>query len=57
MDKPLIKYTPEQKLLLSLRLYYSARELKAAALKKFQPDLSDKEVKEKVNKIFLYARS
>ena len=57
MKKPLIKYTPEQKLLLSLRLYYSARELKAAAIKKFQPGLSDKEIKEKVNKIFLYARS
>jgi len=51
------KFTPEQKLMLSLRLYYSARELKAAALKTFNPELSNKEIEEMVKKIFLYARS
>lgn len=49
--------TPENKLLLSLNLYYSAKELKMKSLKKFQPELSEKEIKEKVKKIFLYARS
>lgn len=57
MEKPVIKYSPEQKLLFSLKLYYSARELKAAALKKFHPELSDKEINERVKKIFFYARN
>ncbi len=47
-----IKLTPEQKLLLSLRLYHSAKELKIAAIKKFHPEKTDKEVKEKVKEIF-----
>lgn len=51
------KFTPEQKLKEALRLYYSAKELKIAAMKKFHPELSEKEVKEKVKKIFYYARS
>ncbi len=49
--------TPENKLLLSLRLYYSAKELKMKSLKKFHPELSENEIKEKLKKIFLYARS
>ncbi len=51
------KLTPEQKLKEALRLYHSARELKIAAMKKFHPELSDKEIKEKVEKVFFYARS
>ena len=51
------KHTPEQKLFLSLKLYYAAKELKTAALKKFHPELSEAEIKEKVREIFLYARS
>lgn len=51
------KLTPEQKLKEALRLYHSARELKIAAMKKFHPELSDKEIKEKVKKVFFYARS
>jgi len=49
--------TPEKKLLLSLRLYYSAKELKTEALKKFHPEMTITEINEKVKKIFLYARS
>jgi len=49
--------TPEKKLFLSLSLYHSAKELKMAAIKKFHPELTEKEIKEKVRKIFLYARS
>ena len=53
-----IKYlTPEKKMLLSLNLYYAAKELKTESLKKFYPELSENEIKEKLKKIFLYARS
>ena len=57
MGKTALNQTPEQKLLLSIKLYYSARELKAAALKKFHPELTEKEISDRVKKIFLYARS
>ena len=57
MSKEIQKLSAEKKLLLSLRLYYSAWELKAAAIKKFHPELSDKEIQEKVKEIFFYARS
>lgn len=53
-----IKYlTAEKKLFLSLRLYYSAKELKTESLKKFHPELTEKEIKDKVKRIFFYARS
>ena len=51
------KLTFEQKLEVALRLYHSAKELKIAAMKKFHPELTNKEIEEKVKKIFLYARS
>jgi len=57
MEKRVINLTPEQKLLLSLKLYHSAKELKTESLKKFHPELTEKEIREKVKKIFLYARS
>lgn len=50
-------FTPEKKLFLSLRLYHSAKELKTESIKKFHPELTEKEIKEKVRRIFLYARS
>ena len=49
--------TPEKKLQLSLRLYHSAKELKKAALKKLYPQLTEKEIEEKVKEIFLNART
>ena len=49
--------TPEKKLQLSLRLYHSAKELKKAALKKLYPQLTEKEIEEKVKDIFLNART
>ena len=49
--------TPEKKLFLSLSLYYSAKKLKTESLKKFHPELTEKEINEKVKRIFLYARS
>ena len=49
--------TPAQKLDVSLKLYHSAKVLKAAALKQQHPDWSAEEIKKKVNEIFLYARA
>ena len=57
MDTHLKDFTPEKKLLLSLRLYHSAKELKKASLKKLHPELPDKEIQERVKEIFLYAKS
>ena len=49
--------TPAQKLGVSLKLYHSAKALKAAFLKKQHPEWSEEEIKKKVNEIFLYART
>lgn len=49
--------TPEKKLELSLRLYYSARELKEASLKTFHPEWDNEKIEEEVRKAFLYART
>jgi len=51
------RMTPAQKLELSLRLYYSARELKEASLKSLHPHWSAQKIKEEVRKLFLYART
>ena len=48
---------PEQKIKLSLSLYYSARKLKKAAILKNHPDWSEKKVKNEMREIFLYARA
>jgi hypothetical protein len=49
--------TLEQKPKEILRLNHSAKELKNSTLKKLHPVLSDKEIKEKVKKVFFYVRS
>jgi hypothetical protein len=49
--------TPAQKLDVSLKLYHSAKALKTAALKQQHPEWSEEEIKNKVNEIFLYART
>jgi len=51
------KYTPEEKLQQALRLYYSTRELKKAALREFYPEWSQNKIEEKVREFFLHARS
>ena len=51
------KMTIEQKLNASLRLYYSAWELKAAGLRKEYPDLKEDQIQQKVKEVFLYART
>jgi hypothetical protein len=49
--------TPEQKLRISMRLYWSARKLKAAGLKRQHPDWTEQQIDKKVREIFLYART
>jgi hypothetical protein len=49
--------TPEKKLQLSLDLYFSARKIKEAGLRKQHPDWSESRIKEKTREIFLYARA
>ena len=49
--------TPEEKLKIASRLYYSARQLKAAALHHEHPNWTEKEIQKKVRDIFLYART
>ena len=56
-QKILQAMSPAQKLRAAERLYYSARQLKAAALRAKHPDWTDEAVSEAVRQIFLYARS
>ncbi len=49
--------SPEKKLNLSLQLYYSARELRKAAVKSKHFDWDDAKVDKEVREIFLYART
>jgi len=49
--------TPENKLKLSLQLYFTARELKRAGLKMLHPEWSNDKTEMKVKEIFLYART
>jgi hypothetical protein len=49
--------TPEQKLRISMRLYWCARELKAAGLRRQYPEWTREQIDKKVREIFLYART
>jgi hypothetical protein len=51
------KMTPEQKLKLLNNIQVSARKLKAAGLREQHPDWTEEEIRQKIRKIFLYARS
>lgn len=57
MNNSVKNFSAEQKLLLALRLYYSAFELKIGALKKFHPEMTENEILLKVKTIFSHARS
>jgi hypothetical protein len=48
--------SPAQKLMAAERLYYSARQLKAAALRAQHPEWSDATIHRVVREAFLYAR-
>jgi len=56
-QKILQAMSPAQKLRAAERLYYSARQLKAAALRAEHPDWSDEAIRQAVRDFFLYARS
>ena len=45
----------EQKLTTVIKLYYSAKELKAAGLRVQNPDWSEEKIQNKLRDIFLYA--
>jgi Rv0078B-related antitoxin len=49
--------SPAQKLRAAERLYYSAWQLKTAALRAEHPDWTDEAIRQAVREIFLYARS
>ncbi len=48
--------SPAQKLRAAERLYHSARQLKAAALRAEHPDWPEEAIRQAVRTIFLYAR-
>jgi hypothetical protein len=50
-------FSPQKKLDLSMQLYYSAKELKRAALKQFHPEWNDIKIDKEVRRIFLHART
>ncbi len=54
-DEILRQMTPQQKLDLSMSLYYSARELKSAWIRQLHQDWSDQQVEEAVREIFVNA--
>ena len=49
--------SPAQKLKAAERLYHSARQLKAAALRAAHPDWTDEAVRRAVREAFLHSRS
>jgi len=51
------KMTAEQKLKLSMRLYWSARRLKASWLRQQHSDWTEKRVQQEVTEIFKHART
>jgi len=51
------KFSPQEKLDLSMQLYFSARELKRSAIKHFHPSWDEDKIDEEVRKIFLHART
>jgi hypothetical protein len=57
VKKALQAMSPAQKLRAAERLYYSARELKAAALRAEHPDWTEEAIRQAVREIFLYSRS
>jgi len=53
----LAKMTPEQRLQAFLQLCRSARRIKEAALRQFNPDWSEDQIKLALRESFLHARS
>lgn len=51
------RMTGEEKLAAASAIYWSARRLKAAALREQHPDWTEERIEQKVSEIFLHARS
>jgi hypothetical protein len=51
------RMTPGQRLQAFVRLYHSARNIKAAALRSFHPDWTEQKVQQAVREAFLYGRT
>jgi hypothetical protein len=51
------KMSPAEKLKLAEKLYWDARKIRESVVRSLHPELSDAEVKEKVKKEFIHARS
>jgi hypothetical protein len=51
------RMTPAQRIEAALQLYWTAREIKAAALRSQHPDWSEERVSGAVREAFLYART
>jgi hypothetical protein len=49
--------SPETKLKFAFQLYASAKALKVATLKQYNPNMSEEKLARKIAEIFLYARS
>ena len=56
MQRIMRAMSPSQKLKAAERLYYSARQLKAAALRTQHPDWAEEAIRRAVREAFLYAR-
>lgn len=51
------RMSAEEKLRISWQLYWDARKLKAAWLRKIHPDWTEEQIQEEVKRIFLYAHT
>ena len=51
------RMTPERRLALAERLYWSAREIKAAGVRAHHADWSEEQVSREVTRIFSHART
>jgi hypothetical protein len=49
--------TPDRKLEIALRLYYSAQQLKLEGLRLQHPDWNERDIQVKLREMFLYART
>ena len=49
--------TPAQKLRAAQRLYYTAREIKAAGLRLHHPEWTDEQIQAAVREAFIYVRT
>lgn len=50
-------FPPGKKIDLAMQLYYSAKELKRAALKQIHPNWDNRKIEAEVLRIFLHART